>query len=328
MTVNETSNSSSSAAVNATNTAGGPAMWATSAHGRGVVAVSEDGVPLWGETKNGRAVVGAVDSDGTGVWGETQTGRAVVGVVDAGAGTGVWGETTNGTGVIGKDNAGGDGVVGEGRRGVVGRSPTYQGVYGWSDQNAGVVAESQRFHALYGVSHGQNNAGVFAYNDGGGWAASFQGRVHVEGDLTVSGDVVLTNADCAEDFTVVDPGSADPGTVMVLTDDGALAASGSAYDSRVAGVVSGAGTYRPGIVLDRASPGTTRRPVALIGKVWCKVDATEEPLAVGDLLTTSHTVGHAMKATDAQRAFGAIIGKALAPLASGRGLVPILVALQ
>ena len=35
-----------------------------------------------------------------------------------------------------------------------------------------------------------------------------------------------------------------------------------------------------------------------------------------------------MKATNAARAFGCVLGKALQPLASGRALVPILVALQ
>lgn len=328
MPVDETSESSSAAAVTAANIGGGPAVWASSAHGRGVVGVSEDGVPLWGETRTGRAIVGAVDTDGTGVWGQTSTGRAIVGAVTAGGGTGVWGEATNGAGVIGKDNGAGDGVVGEGRRGVVGRSPTYQGVYGWSEQNAGVVGESQAFHALYGVSHGVNNAGVFAYNDAGGYAAIFNGRVNVEGNLTVSGDVLLANADCAEDFDVFDPEAAEPGTVMVVTDGCTLCPSDRAYDRRVAGVVSGAGVYRPGVVLDRSEPSERRRPIALIGKVFCKVDATEHPIGFGDMLTTSSTGGHAMKATDPTRAFGAVIGKSLGSLASGRGLVPILVALQ
>ena len=35
-----------------------------------------------------------------------------------------------------------------------------------------------------------------------------------------------------------------------------------------------------------------------------------------------------MRAGDASRAFGSIIGKALAPLLTGNGLVPILVCLQ
>jgi hypothetical protein len=62
--------------------------------------------------------------------------------------------------------------------------------------------------------------------------------------------------------------------------------------------------------------------------VYCKVDAQLSRVEVGSLLTTSSTPGHAMKATDKDRAFGAVIGKALAGLESGRGLIPILVALQ
>ena len=69
-------------------------------------------------------------------------------------------------------------------------------------------------------------------------------------------------------------------------------------------------------------------PVALMGKVYCKVDAGYSPIDVGDLLTTSPTPGHAMKADDHDKAFGAVIGKALRRLEAGQGLIPILVALQ
>jgi hypothetical protein len=58
------------------------------------------------------------------------------------------------------------------------------------------------------------------------------------------------------------------------------------------------------------------------------VDARYSPIEVGDLLTTSPTLGHAMKATDSQKAFGSVIGKALSPLVAGQGLIPILIALQ
>jgi hypothetical protein len=68
--------------------------------------------------------------------------------------------------------------------------------------------------------------------------------------------------------------------------------------------------------------------VALVGKVYCKVDAQYGPIEVGDLLTTSPTLGHAMKASDPLKAFGAVIGKALRPLLAGQGLIPILIALQ
>jgi hypothetical protein len=68
--------------------------------------------------------------------------------------------------------------------------------------------------------------------------------------------------------------------------------------------------------------------VALVGRVYCKVDADSAPIETGDLLTTSHTPGHAMKALDDARAFGSVLGKALASMPSGRGMLPILVALQ
>ena len=55
--------------------------------------------------------------------------------------------------------------------------------------------------------------------------------------------------------------------------------------------------------------------------------ALYSPIVVGDLLTTSPTPGHAMKATDPRRALGAIIGKALRPWRDGSGLIPILIAL-
>ena len=115
---------------------------------------------------------------------------------------------------------------------------------------------------------------------------------------------------------------------MVLDDFGGVRMSNTAYDRRVAGVISGAGGYKPAIILDRQTLGADRRPLALMGKVWCKVDASHAPIAIGDLLTTSSTPGHAMKAANPAEAFGAVIGKALRPLASGQGLVPILVALQ
>jgi hypothetical protein len=138
----------------------------------------------------------------------------------------------------------------------------------------------------------------------------------------------MRNADCAEDFDVIDAVSSEPGSVMVLGEEGALALCGSAYDKRVAGVISGAGSYRPGITLDKQPDGANRVPIGLLGKVYCKVDAEYGAVEVGDLLTTSPTAGHAMKADDPMKAFGAVLGKALRPLRAGQGLVPILITLQ
>jgi hypothetical protein len=142
------------------------------------------------------------------------------------------------------------------------------------------------------------------------------------------GDVILVNADCAEDFDVVEAELAEAGTVMALNIEGKLQQATEPYDSKVAGVVSGAGGFKPGLVLGRSSDKKDRLPIALTGKVYCKVDADYGPVKVGDLLTTSSTPGHAMKAQDSAKAFGAVLGKALAPLAEGRNLIPILVSLQ
>jgi hypothetical protein len=163
-----------------------------------------------------------------------------------------------------------------------------------------------------------------------GGALTVVGLIKAEGDVTVGGDVLLSGADCAEQFDVsADAELPEPGTVVVLGDDGGLAVSQEAYDRKVAGVVSGAGDYKHAIVLDkRPGPADGRVAVALAGKVYCNIDAGYAPIAVGDLLTTSPTPGHAMKATDPSRAHGSIIGKALQALDGDRALIPILVALQ
>ena len=142
------------------------------------------------------------------------------------------------------------------------------------------------------------------------------------------GDIVFNNADCAEEFEVSDAAGVEAGVVMVIGDDGRLRPSNREYDRKVAGVVAGAGECRPAIVLGRHSSQLPRHPIALSGRTFCRVDAGYAAVDVGDLLTTSPTPGYAMKATDPARAFGAVIGKALHPLVSDRGLIPILVSLQ
>lgn len=215
-----------------------------------------------------------------------------------------------------------------------------------------------------GICADSNGVGVQGENSAGGNAGSFFGNVIVTGNHTVSkncsisgdisgngnlnlgknltvkgdssitgtlnvvADIVLAGAasDCAEDFDVATGCEIEPGTVMVLDDTGALRPSDHGYDRRVAGVISGAGEYRPGMILGRCESPQQRVPIALIGKVFCKADAQFGAIQVGDLLTTSPTVGHAMKACDPSKAFGAVIGKALRGLREGCGLIPVLVA--
>jgi hypothetical protein len=73
--------------------------------------------------------------------------------------------------------------------------------------------------------------------------------------------------------------------------------------------------------------GQLGRMVTLGAYAHCKVDADIEPIVAGDLLTTSPTAGHAQKVTDAARAAGCIIGKALSSLPRGKAKIPVLVSL-
>ncbi len=201
------------------------------------------------------------------------------------------------------------------------------GVYGKNEGlGTGVTGEAVSGHGVSGLSAN----GVGLYGQGGQNAGFFEGDVKVTGNLSVDLDIILTGgaADCAEEFDILRMEGVEPGTVMVIDQNGALQQSQRAYDKRVAGIITGAGDYKPGIILDRQESRDNRLPIALVGKVYCKVDARYSPIEVGDMLTTSPTPGHAMKADDPLKAFGAVIGKALYPFQSGQGLIPILVSLQ
>lgn len=159
-------------------------------------------------------------------------------------------------------------------------------------------------------------------------------EVRIRLDST-SGDIELLGADCAEEFEIEGEKSFMPaGSVTIFSDTGGLMLSAKPYDKRVAGIISGAGAYRPGIVLNKGGAPISvgnikdRLPLALSGRAYCKVDASFGAIEVGDLLTSSATLGHAMKVSDPTKAFGAVIGKALQPVPSGCGLIPVLVSLQ
>jgi hypothetical protein len=201
------------------------------------------------------------------------------------------------------------------------------GVWGSSLNHEGVHAETRSTGtaamAVYQKNVNSDTPALYVQHEGNRVAAIFLGSV------VVTGDISMNNGDCAEDFKLADGCDAQPGAVMVLDDDGNLRESSHAYDTRVAGVLSGAGSFKPGIVLDRQKETQeNRRPIALLGKVFCKADAQFGPIRVGDLLTTSPSPGCAMRADDPVKSCGAVIGKALRQLNAGQGLVPILITLQ
>jgi hypothetical protein len=152
--------------------------------------------------------------------------------------------------------------------------------------------------------------------------------IKASGTIEVPGDIVLTNADCAEDFDAIEGETLEPGDVVVAVGGTSVRPCRTAYDPRVAGVVSGADGSGPGIIFGHDPGRAGRVPVALTGRVHCKVVANESPIAVGDLLTTAARPGHAMKASDPSRAFGAVLGKALGDVPAGIAVVPVLVGLK
>lgn len=308
--------------------------WATNSEG--VVGISTNGNGVWGQTEGAGTGVLGTSISGYGVYGKSVSNHAIWGESDKGSGAvgiaklwhGVYGETastTGGAGVWGEHKSSGSGVVGKSLSGV--------GVWGVSDTYEGMHAETKSpttaAIAAYNLNPAGTGAAIFAKKEGSkGHAGFFDGDVYVAKKLTVAVDIVLANADCAEDFDIAGLAKVEPGTVMVIDSEGALRESDRAYDKRVAGVISGAGNFKPGIVLDKQESSRNRMPIALLGKVYCKVDAQYGAIEVGDLLTTSPTPGYAMKADDPMKAFGSVIGKALKSLAGGEGLIPILIALQ
>lgn len=150
-------------------------------------------------------------------------------------------------------------------------------------------------------------------------------NIHMNAD---SGDIRLRNGDCAEDFSVLPSVPCAPGDVMVLGENGLLVPCTKAFDTTVVGVISGADMFRPGIVLDRQNHLEHRHPIALVGKVCVRVTDQNGPIRIGDLLTSSDKTGHAMRIGSDTRAFGSVIGKALANCDSATGLIPMVIALQ
>jgi Collagen triple helix repeat (20 copies) len=161
-----------------------------------------------------------------------------------------------------------------------------------------------------------------------------QARLDVNGTARAHVVEITGGSDVAEPYVIAAAGETQPAPGMVVSIDaarvGQLRVALSAYDKTVAGIISGANGIQPGITLRQA--GTVadgQLPVASIGRVWCWCDADQGgPITAGDLLTTSDTPGHAMRAADASSASGATIGKAMSSLEHGRGLVLVLVSLK
>jgi len=158
------------------------------------------------------------------------------------------------------------------------------------------------------------------------------GDVNGEGWIQTQVLRITGGADLSEQFDIhAICDELQPGMVVCIdsSHSGQLVASTRAYDSTVAGIISGAGGVKPGMLMGQAgSVADGQHPVALTGRVYALADASSGAIEPGDLLTTSDLPGHAMKVADPARAQGAIIGKAMSSLKGGKGLVLVLVSLQ
>ena len=229
---------------------------------------SATGIGVYGASKGSS---GTTPSWPCGVCGESNTGFGVFGAsassdgvhgltTSSGAASGVYGESkiSTGVGVAGVNNAKGHGVKGTSGTSSGATPSAPCGVWGDTATGIGVFGTSASGNGVVGETSSTGNSGVAGINTGGGhglygrstgFAAYHEGNVMTTGDHTVqgsvnvAGDVTLTNpgADCAEQFDLKPSEIADPGTVMVIDDTGALRRSSRSYDRAVAGVVSGAG---------------------------------------------------------------------------------------
>ena len=201
----------------------------------------------------------------------------------------------------------------------------HYGTFVWSDWWPGEFSSTDNYQFLIrahgGVGINTNNTHDFSL--------FVRGNSMFDGDFYVKTLVITGGSDVAEPFEMSTEKIAQ-GAVVVIDEasPGRLRMSDCAYDTKVAGVVSGANGINPGISLNQEGLAAGGQNVALSGRVYALADASNGPIQPGDLLTTSATPGHAMKVSNHVKAQGAILGKAMSSLKGGRGMVLVLVSLQ
>ena len=155
-------------------------------------------------------------------------------------------------------------------------------------------------------------------------------RVSAAGAVYADGGYHTGGADFAEAFDVRGPGSTyAAGDVLAIDQSGnrRLTLSAQPYSTLVAGIYS----TKPGVLASPYAIGQEHKsdiPLAVVGVVPCKVTTENGAIQPGDLLVTASKPGYAMKGTDRSQMVGAVLGKALEPLAKGEGVIQVLVSLQ
>ncbi len=204
--------------------------------------------------------------------------------------------------------------------------------------DAGVVSVRNSSGVETGYLWGRNSAGqtggqIGLKNSAGSQTITLNASdANGDGRITTQVLQITGGSDLSENFDVnAEKDELQSGMIVSIDskNPGELVLAREAYDAKVAGILSGAGGVKPGMLMgQKGTKADGKHPVALTGRVYCHVDASHGAIEPGDMITTSTTPGHGMKATNRERAFGSIIGKAMTGLAEGKGLVLVLVNLQ
>lgn len=275
---------------------------------------------------NGAAVGGYNTGAGTGVYGSTSAnawpGQAGVWGRSTGRSPGVHGDnaasTSGGPGVYGTSTLGAGGDFRGGLAGIYAKSNSTGTGYAGGFYNNTDTANSQNYATVWMVNEGN---GDLIWAAGGGSEVDF--RVTAGGTVYADGSYQTPAADFAELWPA--EAGLEPGDVLVIAADGRLARATEAFAANVAGVYSTRPGFVGGATADLDTKGNV--PLAVVGIVPVKVSAENGPIRPGDLLTSARTSGHAM-AAGRQPLAGTVIGKALEPLASGTGVIKMLVMLR
>jgi hypothetical protein len=283
---------------------GGNGLQVDNALGNGIFINSPlfDGVAVSWAGSDGVQVV-SPDRNGVYVYQPGTDGFHVTLAVDDGVD--IWSPGVNGVVV---DTPGSNGVVvtAAGDDGVQVDLPADDGVYIGSPGVHGVVVDRP----------GRDGIDVFNATRYGVYADTDATYGFFTRDKIYAGDGYDDIAEHIDGASDVEPGDV---VVVDPNQDERVVKSTKPYDTSVAGIIS----TDPAMLIGKSD---TETPLALAGRVPCKVSAENGPIHRGDLLTTSGTPGHAMKATEPQ--LGTILGKAMGELESGTGVIVALVTLQ
>jgi len=267
-----------------------------------------------------------VVSDGIGLQVETTSSTdprdpALVGI-SHGPAPGVEGHSVNGFGVLGLS---GDGP-GMFAASVSGSGGVFSSTYGYGVVVDGAGLAGLRIFDRVGADY--INAGSDSDSD---FRVSNTGAVYADGGYNCRlgpgsepGTCIIQ--DSPADFAEMLPSEQglEPGDVLIVGPDGRLKRSTRAFEPTVVGVYS----TQPGYLGSGEHFGQAGyAPLAVVGIVPVKASAEGGPIAPGDLLAASATPGHAMKAGP-NPPVGVVIGKALAGLDAGSGVIQMLVTLQ